>query len=497
MNTSPDNQAASSPTPVGETQKQRWFKYGLNVTVMVLAVIAIVVFINIIAYRSVRRSPWLRSDWTSTRQYSLSPQTLGLLGALDKDVTVTTFYVKSDLASAQVTEQLQRVEDLLAEYQRRSGRVAVEQIDPAVDIEDREAFFEKLLTRYADQVDTSRSALEKSKGMFEKVKTFSEGQTRALPEKVAQIGNADTQTTLLLRQLNQQFVLAGQLIEDIQAQVDRSLDQSLPDFSSARRAAESQLDQFQNFTNLALERFTAKTDDKNTPKVVTEALLDLGKDYKALRDELATALGQLKDASSSDYDQMRSRLQQNNSMIVGLKTPAAGGKDRGITVLTMDDIYPLQAGAQPGEGIQGYKGEEAITGAILKLTLTHKTHVVFVNPTQQPLLQQSRSERGSQSTYNNVAGRLRSMNFKVSEWRPGPQMGPRGQPMPPQPKPVAEAGETLIFVAVAEQQNPFANPRGPNPGQMVESAVSEHLKQGQPTLVFTAPKFNPGFGATP
>ena len=56
------------------TQRQRRFKYGLNVFVLVLAVLIIVILVNWIGYRR-----YTRFDFTHTRQYSLSPQTMLLV----------------------------------------------------------------------------------------------------------------------------------------------------------------------------------------------------------------------------------------------------------------------------------------------------------------------------------------------------------------------------------------------------------------------------------
>ncbi|RLD14848.1 hypothetical protein DRI50_04790 [candidate division KSB1 bacterium] len=95
---------------------KRSLKYGSNVTIEVIVVLAIVVML---AFVSTRRH--VRWDWTSSHLYSLSDQTKKVLDNLKKDVKVTAFYKSSEQRNPR---------DLLDEYSYRSSHFKYEFVDP-------------------------------------------------------------------------------------------------------------------------------------------------------------------------------------------------------------------------------------------------------------------------------------------------------------------------------------------------------------------------------
>ena len=86
------------------TQAARRRKYGLNVAVSVVAVLALFVLINWIAYRQ-----FVRFDLTATRSYSLSPQTLKVLQGLEGSYQIVTLFSRSG-------EHVDQALDLIEEY---------------------------------------------------------------------------------------------------------------------------------------------------------------------------------------------------------------------------------------------------------------------------------------------------------------------------------------------------------------------------------------------
>ena len=107
-----------------ETQSQRRLKYGLNVTVAVIAATVIVVFLNYMGARQ-----FARFDMTNTGQYSLSDQTLKLLensprGASRVDILAAMNLQGNAwnlLRDALERSRLTQVLDLLAELQADLG----------------------------------------------------------------------------------------------------------------------------------------------------------------------------------------------------------------------------------------------------------------------------------------------------------------------------------------------------------------------------------------
>ncbi len=94
---------------------RRGTRYGTNLAVLVLLVAGIVVAINYLANRHNKR--W---DLTAGKQFTLSDQTLKILGNLDRDLEIVILD-RSEAAAAAL--------DLLQEYSYHSDRVHIEVID--------------------------------------------------------------------------------------------------------------------------------------------------------------------------------------------------------------------------------------------------------------------------------------------------------------------------------------------------------------------------------
>ncbi len=460
------------------SQKQRWLKYGFNVAVLVIAVLAIVVIVNWIAYRAVQRAPWLRQDWTATRRYSLSPQTTRLLGTLDKDVRIVTLYAEG----SERVERTRSVTDLLAEYERRSGNVTVEQIDPVYDIAEFEAFVSGLLEQYEDETATARKAIDDAMRTLEQVEAFAAEQAPRLQELMAETGPDSDLRQSVLMPLSQQFGTFDRVVESTQQDVDRALDQALPNFSTARQVAQGVVRQIRNqLIDPAVRIFEQRADLDQTPGAVKEFMLAELDRYRAIQEQLGEASRVLDAANTDLYSEVRRKIAQANSMVL------RAGEE--MTVITLEDVYTVPQVAPEDaeqEPRRRFKGEEVITGAILSLTLEHKPLVVFMNGTPQPAI-------GMRGQYSNVAQRLQNMNFEVTEWNPMGRQGRMGQRMPPEPLPEPEAGQPMVLVALPV---PPPSPQQPlNPAtQQIQQALAEQLEAGRPALVFLAASPMMGMG---
>ncbi len=100
---------------------RRGARAGINAAVSVVALAAILIFLQTIASRHSARL-----DTTSNKRFSLSAQTDKILAGLARDVRITAFF-KAD--SPERTE----FSDLLKEYARTSPRVKYELVDPDKD----------------------------------------------------------------------------------------------------------------------------------------------------------------------------------------------------------------------------------------------------------------------------------------------------------------------------------------------------------------------------
>lgn len=109
--------AASPPNPPSFTPGRRW-RAGLNVTLGLLAALAVVVAVNFIS-RNYFFQRWFVSEHAGAR---LSSQTLGLLKSLTNDVQITLYYDKDEA-------MYPAIRALLNEYRLANPRLTVETVD--------------------------------------------------------------------------------------------------------------------------------------------------------------------------------------------------------------------------------------------------------------------------------------------------------------------------------------------------------------------------------
>ena len=109
--------ASYYPHEVAGALRGRSARYGSNTLAMIVIFVSIIAMLNFLSTK--RNYRW---DLTESGEYSLSPQTISLLGKLQEPVKVTAFY-----AQGAGQEQIQ---DLLKEYRRHSDKIEYEFVDP-------------------------------------------------------------------------------------------------------------------------------------------------------------------------------------------------------------------------------------------------------------------------------------------------------------------------------------------------------------------------------
>jgi len=101
---------------VGAFFTSRQFIYGGNVVLVLLVAGAIAVFVNLLGSRY-----YAAADWTRTANFTLSSDTKNLVGSLEDDLKVMTFYAEGP--------DLDRLRDLLERYKRLSGHLVVRYVN--------------------------------------------------------------------------------------------------------------------------------------------------------------------------------------------------------------------------------------------------------------------------------------------------------------------------------------------------------------------------------
>ena len=119
---------------IGRTVFGRRGRTGGYTIVATLLIVGIVVALNWLAFwMSNRADPagWLRFDTTATKQFLLSDQTLAIIDDVDEPIRANAFFVTDTPRGAAAWQDTQ---DLLSEFQRRSGgQFEVRLIDPQLE----------------------------------------------------------------------------------------------------------------------------------------------------------------------------------------------------------------------------------------------------------------------------------------------------------------------------------------------------------------------------
>src|SRR5580693_2335127 len=131
-----------------ESQQERWKKYGVNVVVTSLVVIALACVLIAIGTRQHKRI-----DTTVNKEYSLKPQTINIIKDLNQPVKLVSLYSHSETADSKATtDYAGAVADLLDEYKRSGRNIDVESIDPVANPTKVDDLIQDVMTKYGGEV---------------------------------------------------------------------------------------------------------------------------------------------------------------------------------------------------------------------------------------------------------------------------------------------------------------------------------------------------------
>ena len=468
----PANDAQSRPQ---HTQTRRRLKYGLNVAFALAAAIILAVFVNWIAYRHF----YQRIDLTAGQRYSLSQQTTQLLNGLKDDHEIVALFRVQDA-------RRERVLSLLREYERYSDRLTVTHIDPNLDIARRDRLYERLRDRYEDEVKPVKEAIQRSRAEVAQIFDKLAAMEAPLQEIVA---HPDLDNHQFAAQLRQLIVwLAQSDSTALNSSLDEALGSPLPAYDSALATLEQPLGNIDKNLQTAEQWFKRAVDQRGVPNAAQDTLLGLAQQIGPMRKRAQAILRELESVSVPErYSQLRRDLTSNEPVVVM-------GPQR-VRILPVSELYrdlDPRFVRNEGQPQTQFLTEEKVTGALMSLRLEQSPLVVFVYTGQQPPL----GERGS---YTQVAERLRSANFEVTQWNPtgggGGPMGATGggASAPPEPK---EGQQAVWIVLHSQPQNPMMAMAGSQSEQQVANHVTKRLAAGDSAMVLLGMDMTGGLGGT-
>lgn len=466
--------ARQPATPPASTHSGRRVAFGLNVTLALVAAVILLVFVNWISYRR-----FLRYDFTSTRQYSLSPQTREILKEIKEPYRVVTLLGAAGADSAEAREiriYLSRARDLVDEYARYCRNLTVEHIDADLDAARVKAFYGSVLERFKDRLKPQTEALQVGRAALDAVLKDAKG----LIQPLTSLSNDEMIKDERLKQeilvFAQYFARFDKQMEASTQQINAAVEAGLPDYSGALGLIRTELGEVSDKVfGVVVDRLVRAAEGEGAPDAVRAEFKRISGLMRETRKSIDATLTKLKDVTAvEDYDRFREQMATRNSVVI-----LSPGRER---VIHLDEMFrrpdPAQEKAlkQSGEEPElAFQGEERLTGALMSLGMKNPPLVVFVYTGRQRAI-------GPNGAYDVVAQRLRRINFDVQEWCPVARPGPFGQVEPAAPLPTSKPGQKAVWIILPiEPPNPI-NPMASG-GDQVATMLKERLAAGDSALV--------------
>lgn len=471
-----------------DSQKQRWLKYGSNVAIGSIVVIALAVLVIYLA-QSARK----RYDTTQAGLYSLKPQTINIVKDLKSQVKLISLYTTiapegtnpEDQAKA-VQEAQQRstlVNDLLNEYKRNSSKIDVEAIDPAASPTKVDDLINTVTSKYGGEVQKYKDFIAKYPDTYKKIEEATKAEVAKITKlPMQQLTNQQYAETVVLAVLTVQEL--PKQLESQKSSIDRRLGQKPPDYKGAVDSISGSMETLSGLVGQVVQNFESGKADEKVPQELRTYMTESLPRYGELKKLADGVVAEIKGLGELKLDTLRQSLRARDSILV------LG--DTELKVLTSDQVWQndVDRQATSGTGQQLVKpkfaGEQQITTAILSLTEKPRK-IAIVRPGDGPLAESGNPfVRGG--PLSGIADRLRAYNFDVVEkdlsGMSAMQAQMQGRPAPEEPTDEElKDAIWLVINAPSQQQNPMMGM-----SQTIAPKIMEHLNNGGSALILTLPQ---------
>ncbi|RMF76693.1 MAG: hypothetical protein D6744_12095, partial [Planctomycetota bacterium] len=469
---------------------QRRFAVGLNVAVnMILALILLALAI----WAAGRFGGQV--DVSSTGANSLSPRTLKLLESLDTDITLTGIY-STALKEIRPHAEKHRnaVADLLDLYENAGhGRITARMIEPSEDAAAVNELLARLRSKpeYADEAQAHIAALERYAELQPELSALLQSEL----EQLQSIRQADSQA---LAQAAEPGIIERNLQVLLQSEQTLASDLAelrsgeIPRYQQAVDALRDHLSQVKKALELGRDWMARNGATlPNIQPATADFFRNAGQRYADVLQRVNAILNDTENLEPLKLEEAYSQLTAGQVVVV--ETPEK------VAVLSQEDVWPFRtdpdAPPPPDGDNREFAGEQAISSAILRLTQTQRSAVVFVRFGGTPLLEIDPQQfnpmmgRMPEAPFGQIRDALERENFIVREWNvqestdppeiedaarrvyvvfPPPQQRQQiGQPPPPGMSPeqkeavlnaVDAAGAAMFLVGWRPPASPFGGP---------------------------------------
>ena len=439
-------------TPMTATRRR--LLYGANVAVAAVLVVAVVGI-----------AVWLagqyggRADLTSSRVNSLSSRTVGLLGGLDQDIAITGLYTVLSEYQQYAQKRQDHVRDLLDLYESFGrGRVATAMIDPMKEQDKVASLLQRLREKpaYKDEAAPHEEALNKFPDLNTAVSGLADGD-------LAQFKNF-AEADVRMKRVREFIIVANNLgmlgreAQSVAADVEELLAGDVPRYGRAVSAVREYLAQVQTYLQDAQRWMSGGGAALPDLMPDVQAFFQTAQErYQPVLDQVAALLKETEDLKQVKLEEVYDTLSQ-----WGTQPPILVETETEARVCSLNDVWPYRAGggpAPPDGDPRDFAGEQAVSSAILQLTQTEKTAIVFTrfggeSPIRPDFSQMNRMMMSMpRAPYQVLNAQLEKANFVTEDWDVATQS---------EPPAVEDAGHT-IYVVFPPEPPPQPNPMQPSP----------------------------------
>lgn len=476
-----------------ESQQDRWIKYGGNVALVSVIVIALAVLLIWLFDRPRFKA---RTDTTTSGLYSLKPQTINIIRNNKTPVRIISLYTKpKPNPDATVDEEppqdyMGPVADLLQEYERKGAKIEVEIIDPVEQVAKVDQLINEVTEKYGGEIAKYKKFINDFMPPAENA--TAPPTTRPIYSEFRQMADAEAKHVTDLfksdrievsdRDLAQSLMLGVQTIgmlprglEKVKADAEKKLKQKPPDYKGVVDALQGGMEATSSSLDAVIRDFERAAADKDFKGPLKDYVVASVPRYKELKKRADDTLAKINALGELKLDQLRSNLRERDAILVM-------GPDEWRS-LPFDRVWqpPLDARNVAGKPKRKFAGEQQVTSAILAVTSTKtKQKVAFVRGGGPPLIAGGGMfGRGPSFAY--VAERLREYNFEVLEkdlsgmWAMQAQM----QRMPAAPEPSDEEIKDAIWIVYASRGQSMMG----GPSLSIAPRIAAHLESGGSALI--------------